>query len=329
MAVAVGRVRYEDRPSVVEHLHELRTRMIISLAAIALAFGVTMWQNHRLLHIINAPLAHQTERQVRSGEGPLGASYSVQQSARSLGADLAVVVGALARPGSGASAQARATLAGVVPPLQRTVTRLSAPPSGEKPVTLGIGEPFTTTVGIALLFALVLALPIVLYEAYSFLLPAFSPQHQRSARPLMLAVPVLFALGVLFGYFVVLPAAVRFFQNFNSNQFNVLVQASQYYHFAAVTLLAMGLLFQVPVGILAITRAGIVSAAQLRHNRRYALLACGLVAAFLPGDAITLVLETVPLYLLFELSLLLAGIAERRARTPDAAEVADLGTRGR
>jgi sec-independent protein translocase protein TatC len=313
VAVAVGRVRYDERPSVVEHLQELRARLIVSLAAIALAFSVTMWQSHRLLHIINRPLAHQTEHQARSGDGPLGATYTVQQSSRSLGENLAVVVAALERPGSGASPHARATLARVVPQLQRTITRLSAPPSGERPVTLGIGEPFTTTVGIALLFALVLALPVVLYELYSFVLPAFSPQHQRSARPLMLAIPVLFALGVLFGYFVVLPAAIHFFQNFNSNQFNVLVQASQYYHFAAVTLLAMGLLFQVPVGILAVTRAGIVSAAQLRRNRRYALLACGLVAAFLPGDAITLALETVPLYLLFELSLLLASIAERRA----------------
>jgi len=313
VAIAVGRVRHEDRLSVVEHLHELRTRMIVSLAAIALAFGLTFWQNHSLLHIINKPLARQTERQVRAGEGPLGATYAVQQSSRSLGADLAVVVGALERPGSGTSARARATLASVAPRLQRTITALSAAPSGEKPVTLGIGEPFTTTVGIALLFALVLALPVLLYQAYSFVLPAFSPQHQRSARPLILAVPVLFALGVLFGYFVVLPAALHFFQNFNSNQFNVLVQASQYYHFAALTLLAMGMLFQVPVGILAVTRAGIVSASKLRRNRRYALLACGLVAAFLPGDAITLVLETVPLYLLFELSLLLATIAERRA----------------
>ena len=145
------------------------------------------------------------------------------------------------------------------------------------------------------------------------MLPAFSPSQQRLATPSMLAIPLLFAAGVLFGYFVVLPAAVRFFQNFNSNEFNVLVQANQYYHFAAVTLLAMGLLFQVPVGILAATRAGVVSVRQLRHNRRYALLACGLVAAFLPGDAVTLVLETVPLYLLFEVSLLLAAIGERRA----------------
>jgi sec-independent protein translocase protein TatC len=112
----------------------------------------------------------------------------------------------------------------------------------------------------------------------------------------------------------VLPAAVRFFQNFNSSEFNVLVQANQYYHFAAVTLLAMGLVFQIPVAILAATRAQIVTTKQLRHNRRYAVLACGAVAALLPGDAVTLLLETVPLYLLFELSLLLASIVERRER---------------
>jgi sec-independent protein translocase protein TatC len=92
------------------------------------------------------------------------------------------------------------------------------------------------------------------------------------------------------------------------------VQASQYYHFAGVTLLAMGILFQVPVAVLAVTRAGIVSVRRLRRNRRYALLACGAVAAFLPGDAITLLLETVPLYLLFELSLVVAAIGERRSR---------------
>ena len=105
---------------------------------------------------------------------------------------------------------------------------------------------------------------------------------------------------------------MRFFQNFNSGEFNVLVQANQYYHFAAVTLLAMGFLFQVPVAILATTRAGIVTSRQLKHNRRYAILACGAIAALLPGDAITLLLETVPLYLLFELSLLLATMIERR-----------------
>src|SRR5271170_3340241 len=314
MAIAVGRIAHEDRVSVVDHLEELRTRLIISLAALAVAFGFSVWQNHALLHIINKPLSHQTQKQVKAGNGPLGATYTVQQSARTVATQLQLVVGALERPGSGASAQTRASLQGVSPQLHRAIARLSRAPEGNKPVTLGIGEPFTTTLGIALLFAFILALPIILYELYGFLLPAFNPEQQRVANSVVLAIPLLFVGGVAFGYFVVLPSALRFFQNFNSGEFNVLVQANQYYHFAAVTLLAMGLVFQVPVGILAATRSGLATAHQLRHNRRYAMLACGAVAAFLPGDAITLLLETVPLYLLFEASLLLATIIERREK---------------
>ena len=312
MAVAAGIIGHEDRLSFVDHLEELRARLIVSLAALAVAFGFCMWQNHALLSIINKPLAHQTQKQVRAGNGPLGATYTVQQSARTVATQLQIVVHSLQRPDSGASVQTRASLQGVSPALDKAIARLSKAPEGNKPVTLGIGEPFTTTLGVALIFAFILALPVILYELYGFLLPAFNPEQKRIATPLMLAIPFLFVIGVTFGYFVVLPAAVRFFQNFNSGQFNVLVQASQYYHFAAVVLLAMGLVFQVPVGVLAATRAGIVTTKQLRHNRRYAILACGAVAAFLPGDAITLLLETVPLYLLFEVSVLLARIIEHR-----------------
>ncbi|PZS14364.1 MAG: twin-arginine translocase subunit TatC [Solirubrobacterales bacterium] len=318
MAVAVGRIGHEDRLSVVDHLDELRMRLIISVAAVAVAFAFCVWQNHALLHIINKPLATQTQKQVRAGHGPLGATYAVQQNARAAAADVQRVIAVLGRPGSGVSPAARASLLALAPDLQRAVSRLSAPAQGDKPVTLGIGEPFATTIGVSLLFALILALPVVLFELYGFVLPAFGPREQRAVRPLVFAIPVLFAIGVLFGYFVVLPAAVRFFQNFNSNQFNVLVQAGQYYHFATMTLLAMGLVFQVPIGILAITRAGIVTARQLRHNRRYAILACGGVAAVLPGDAITLVLETVPLYLLYEGSVALASLVERRQARRDA-----------
>jgi sec-independent protein translocase protein TatC len=314
MAAAAGRIGHEDRLSFVDHLEELRARLIVSLAVIGVAFGFCMWQNHALLNIINKPLAHETQKQVKAGNGPLGSTYTVQQSARTVASQLQLVVGALERPGSGASPATRASLQGVSPQLHKAITRLSKEPQGNKPVTLGIGEPFTTTIGIALMFALILSLPVLLYELYGFLLPAFSPEQQRVATPLMLAIPFLFVIGVMFGYFVVLPAAVRFFQNFNSGQFNVLVQASQYYHFAGVILLAMGLVFQVPVGVLAATRAGIVTTKQLRHNRRYAILACGAVAAFLPGDAITLLLETVPLYLLFEGSVLVARVIERRER---------------
>ena len=302
MAVAVGSIGHEDRLSVVDHLEELRTRLIVSLAVVALAFGFCFWQNHALLNVINAPLAHETQKQVKAGSGPLGSTYTVQQSARTVAQQLQTVVRALERPGSGASAATKASLAGVAPRLRGAIGHLSAAPQGNKPVTLGI----------SLIFALILSLPVLLYEAYGFLLPAFSPEQRRVAAPLMLAIPFLFVAGVLFGYFVVLPAAVRFFQNFNSAQFNVLVQASQYYHFAALILLAMGLVFQVPVGILAATRAGIVTTRQLRRNRRYAILACAAVAAFLPGDAVTLILETVPLYILYELSILVASVVARR-----------------
>jgi sec-independent protein translocase protein TatC len=310
---AVRSIGHEDRISVVDHLEELRGRLIVCLAVVAVAFGFCFWQNNALLSIINAPLAHQTQKQVKAGNGPLGSTYTVQESARTVATELEAVVQTLQRPGSGASAATKSSLSKVEPQLNRAIAHLSAAPTGNKPVTLGIGEPFTTTVGISFIFAMILSLPIILYELYGFLLPAFSPEQRRVTTSLMLSIPFLFVAGVAFGYFVVLPAAVRFFQSFNSGEFNVLVQASQYYHFAAVVLLAMGLVFQVPVGVLAATRAGIVTTKQLRHNRRYAVLACGAVAAFLPGDAITLLLETVPLYLLFELSLMIARFVEYRA----------------
>ena len=311
---SVQKLGHEDELSIVGHLDELRTRLIMSLVVIAVAFGFCFWQNNALLSVINRPLAHQTQAQVRAGHGPLGATYTVAQSARDVARQLDAVVGVLDGPGQHEPPAAETALHGVARNLARDVERLSASPQGDKPVTLGIGEPFTTTVTISLLFALILALPFVLYQAYAFLMPALHPHERRNVRPLVVSIPFLFATGVLFGYFVVLPAALHFFQNFNSDQFNVLVQANQYYKFAATTLLAMGLLFQVPVGIVAITRAGFITPRRLRKNRRYAVLACGAVAAFLPGDVVTLLLETVPLYLLFELGVLFASVADRRAR---------------
>ncbi len=309
---AIRPVGHGERLSVVGHLDELRSRIIVSVLALAVAFGFCFWQNNRLLHLINTPLAHQTQRQVRAGHGPLGTSYRTQRDARDVAVQLRAVTGALATERH--SPQVRAALNHVHARLQHDVASLSAPPQGDRPVTLGIGEPFTTTLTVTLIFALILALPVVLWQAYRFVIPAVEPAQRRQLRPLVLAIPLLFIAGVAFGYFVVLPAAVRFFQNFNSDQFNVLVQANQYYKFAATTVLAMGLLFQVPVGILAITRAGVITPRQLRRNRRYAVGVCAAIAALLPGDAITMLLETVPLYVLFEASVLVCAIMERRAR---------------
>jgi len=308
-------VGHDDRLTVVAHLDELRARLIVSLLVVVAAFAVCFWQNHRLLQLIDSPLAHQTQRQVRGGRGPLGETYAVAQSARDVALQLRTVVRLMAAQHEAPAT--RASLAHVDAGLSRDVHRLSTPPHGDRPVTLGVGEPLTTTATVSLIFALILSLPILLSQAWAFLMPGLKPVQRKRVRPIAFAIPALFVAGVAFGYFVVLPAALHFFENFNSDEFNVLVQASQYYKFAATTLLAMGLLFQVPVAIIAATRAGVITPRQLRANRRYAIAACALVAAILPGDANTMLLETAPLYLLFEVSVLLAAVVERRSRAGD------------
>jgi sec-independent protein translocase protein TatC len=306
MVSAIRTIGHEDRLSLVDHLDELRSRLILSAAFLAVAFGFCLWQNHALLNIINKPLKTQTQKQVAKGEGTVGQASLAQQGLLKVAGDTRSALAVITKPGSGLSAPARAQLTPLIAALHADVSKLPRNPPGDNPVTLGVGEPFTTTITISLYFALIVSLPFILYELYGFILPALAPHERRAAVPLLTAVPFLFAAGVLFGYFVVLPAAVRFFVNFNSSEFNVLVQASQFYSFAATILLAMGAVFQVPVLILGATRLGLVTPRQLRKFRRYAIVACAAVAAFLPGDAITLVLETVPLYVLYEASILIA-----------------------
>jgi sec-independent protein translocase protein TatC len=328
MATAIRPIGHEERLSLVDHLDELRTRLIISGVALAVAFGVCMWQNHALLGWINEPLNKQTQKQVERGEGPLGQTALAQQGVLGLAKQTEALARTLSAPSSGLPPAVRAQLAAQIPQVRASVAKIPTKPQGNKPVTLGFGEPFTTTLTVSLYFALVLALPVILFELFGFVLPAFSPSERRVVLPLLCAIPFLFVIGVLFGYFVVLPAAVRFFQNFNSSEFDVLVQASQYYKFAATTLLAMGLVFQVPVAILALVRARVVTTTQLRKGRRYAIVACAAIAAFLPGDLVTLMLETIPLYVLYEASILLASIMTRRWTAREGAWGTPVATAG-
>lgn len=318
-------IDHEDRLSLVDHLEELRSRLIVSGAVLIVAFGFCFWQNHELLHIINKPLQDQTHKQIAKGQGTVGQAVLAQKAVIKTAQDTRSALALLAAPGSGVSAQARNGLQPLIASLKADIAKLPRKPPGDNPAVLGVGEAFTTTLTVAFYFALIISLPVLLYELAAFILPALKPNERRATAPLLTAVPVLFVAGVLFGYFVVLPAAVRFFVNFNAGEFNVIVQASQFYSFAATILLAMGAVFQVPVLILGATRMELVTVGQLRRSRRYALLACASVAAFLPGDVITLLLETVPLYLLYEASILLAAFTGRRQRR--AARDAG-GTRG-
>jgi sec-independent protein translocase protein TatC len=227
----------EDELNLVDHLDELRARIVVSIAVFGVALALCFWQNQLLLELANGPL----------------------------------------------------------------------PSDHDKLITFGVTEPFTTSVTVAAYGAIILSLPIILFQAYAFLLPAFSRQQQRAILPLLLLIPVLFIAGVAFGYFVVLPAAAKFLLNFNDAQFNIQVRAKDYYGFFAQTVLACGVVFQVPVGILAVTRLGIVRVDQLTSNRRYAYLGCAVLAAALPGvDPVSMLLETAPLIALYELSIILA-----------------------
>jgi sec-independent protein translocase protein TatC len=244
-------VAHDEQLALVDHLDELRSRLIYSLFAFGVAFAICGWQNHRILEIVNKPL----------------------------------------------------------------------PDRYDQPLTFGVTEPFTTTFTNAAYAALLLALPFVLYQVYAFVLPAFSPTEKRVAKPLMLMVPVLFITGVVFCYFVVLPPATDFLLSFNASEFNTQVRARDYYSFSTMTMLAMGLGFQVPVFILALVRMRIVTVEQLRHNRRYAILVIAVLAALLPTiDPITMLLEMVPLLILYELSIVLASVWGRP--TGESPEVA-------
>ncbi|MHB1469541.1 MAG: twin-arginine translocase subunit TatC [Solirubrobacteraceae bacterium] len=314
MPKKIRMIGHEDQLSLVDHLEELRSRIIVCLLAFSVAFAVCFWQNHTLLKVINAPLAQQTKKQVGEGKGPLGGTWLAQHAATRLGHTEEGIIALLAGPQSNLSPTLKAELEAKKRQIKADIAKLPRKPEGANPTTIGFGEPFTQTLSVAFYAAVLISLPILLYELYGFLLPAFRPEERRVAMPLLLAVPFLFALGVAFGYFVVLPAATHFFQNFNSGQFNVLVQATSYYKFASLVLIAMGLVFQVPVAVLAVTEAEILTPAQLRKGRRYALVACAAVAAFIPGEVITMALETIPLYLLYELSVWIAAIVARRRR---------------
>jgi len=324
-------IGHEDRLSMVDHLDELRTRLIFCIVAFAVCFGVAYWQNNAILQVVNQPFtdakAPTKQSDFTSGKGGAlaqtarydrGVSEALSAAARVAKVNQAALV-ALARDRRVPAAtvtQVNASSRAVSDFLRKAqAVGRAIPDATPKPVTLGVTEPFVTTFTVSSYAALLLALPFILFQLYAFLLPAFSPQERKTAVPFMAMVPVLFVCGVLFGYFVALPRAVDFLLNFNSDKFDILVGAQQYYKFSVVLLLAVGLLFQIPVGVLAITRLGILTPKQLAKNRGYIVLAVAVVAAVATPtpDPVTMLVTMAPLLILFELSLLLSRIFAKRA----------------
>jgi sec-independent protein translocase protein TatC len=186
-------------------------------------------------------------------------------------------------------------------------------PEDKSLVTLGVTEPFFTSLKVCFFAGLAIALPIVLYQLWAFLAPAMEERVQRTVALASLVGAGLFAAGVVFAYVVVLPKALTFLTNFNEQLFDVQIRASYYFSFVLVALLGMGLVFEMPIFVLTLVRLRIVSAAQLRRNWRMGVVLVFVVAILLPTvDPVSLAFEVVPLLALYFLSVWLATYMEKR-----------------
>jgi sec-independent protein translocase protein TatC len=248
------RLRHGEEATLVEHLDELRTRIFVSLGALAIGFAVAFVFHRHLLHWLNAPL----------------------------------------------------------------------PADRGKPITLSVAEPFLTAMKVSLLAGFALALPVVLWQLWGFLAPAVEPHAERTVLSFVALATVLLVAGVAFGYWIVLPKAVNFLTNFDEQQFNAQIRAKDYYGFVMTVLLAVGLVFELPIFMLALVRLGVLSTSTLRRNRRLGYFIVAVVAVLLPGiDPVTTTFEMVPLLILYEASIWLSVLVERRSPRMEAASLTD------
>jgi sec-independent protein translocase protein TatC len=237
------RLGHGQHADVVEHLDELRSRVIVCLVAVAGGFGIAYAFHARLIEFLNGAL----------------------------------------------------------------------PATHRHPVTFGVAEPFLTSMKVSFVAGLGLALPIVLWQIWSYLAPAFQEHVQRTVASLVGAASVLFALGVAFGDRIALPAAVHFLTSYDDQLYNIQVRAQDYYSFAIMVLAAVGLVFELPIFVLALVRIGVTTSAKLRKNRRIGYVAVAALAVALPGvDPVTTAMEMIPLMILFESSIWLSVAMERR-----------------
>jgi sec-independent protein translocase protein TatC len=203
---------------------------------------------------------------------------------------------------------------------------LNAPlPAGRgNPVTLGVAEPFLTAMKVSLMAGFALAFPVMLWQLWSFLAPAVEQHAERMVLVFVLVSTLLLVTGVAFGYWIVLPKAISFLTNFDQNQFNIQIRAKDYYSFVLTVLFAVGLVFELPIFILTLVRLGVLTTHQLRSNRRLGYFIVAIIAVLLPGiDPVTTTLEAVPLVVLYEGSIWLAVLMDKRTARAEAAGVTD------
>jgi len=179
--------------------------------------------------------------------------------------------------------------------------------------TFAIGEAFMTVLWVSIYTGLLLAFPVILWQAWAFFIPAFNRSHAGMIRLFTVLAAFLLVCGVLFGYFLALPAAEAFLTNYDSNQLELIVQAKPFIGFCVAVLFAMGIVFELPLFVVGLTQMRVLQTRTLRKNRRigYFIVAC--VAVALPGvDPVTTTIEAIPLMLLYELPIWMSVWLDRR-----------------
>ncbi len=316
MSKVLRPIGHEDRLSIIDHLDELRSRLIICGIALVIAFLACFWQNHALLKVLNRALPSTPATSQNHISGSTGDLVNERRGLEKIAQGAAALANSPHQ-----SAADRANQALVAQGATEAAKALPKQTAKRLPITIGVGEPFTTTLMVAAYFALLFALPVLIYEGYAFVIPALNPQERRIALPLMVVAPALFLVGVAFAYFVVMPPAVHFLQGYNSENFDILVQAKTYYTFQIFTMLGIGLAFQLPIGLLGLQRMGVINGSTLTKNWRYATVIIAVIAAAMPGaDPVTTGLEMLPLVILYLASIVMLKIADRRAAARAAAE---------
>lgn len=200
----------------------------------------------------------------------------------------------------------------------------SLPASVGDPVTLGVAEPFMTSIKISAWAAFAAAFPVIIWQVWGFVAPVFDAKARRSALIFLMVGTALFSAGVAFAYLVALPAAISFLTSYDAHLYDVQLRAREFYSFAAAVLISVGLVFELPIVLLGLMRFRVLPSERLRGNRGRCYVALTGLAVLLPGvDPVMTLMQMVPLAVLFEATLIVGRLFERRWAAaplePDAA----------
>ncbi|QAU24725.1 twin-arginine translocase subunit TatC [Dyella sp. M7H15-1] len=201
-------------------------------------------------------------------------------------------------------------LAALVPFANRLYALLAEPlvsrlPQGAHLIATEVTSPFITPLKLAFYTALFIAMPVVLYQLWSFVSPGLYKHEQRLARPLLIAALVLFYVGGAFAYFLVLPAAFRFLTAVTPQGVEMMTDITHYLDFVMLMFFAFGLCFEVPVAVVILAAVGVVDLDKLRKGRRYALVGAFAIAAVVtPPDITSMIMLAIPMCLLYEMGVL-------------------------